>query len=522
MATATLVLSNPLCFLLSKYDKLPVKTLKSALLDFYDPAVISNAKKQLVLDMKNIILAEKPPNVPDRRGGESRSINEIDDMFVLVTFLDEKKLLNGLPVYVADSPDNMPSMRLYEGDLKILMSLLEKMSDKLTSHGSAIAAIVNDLHNLQSKSVPSVNTANVQRPSMYQGVINNTASTQSPHTVNDVRPGRSGRSTVGNPNLGKPYLAGDHNKPTGVEKPIDSWANRVAAASTPHHSRIRYSRPTLSTATDDDHSDNPFIEQQSRKQRRSNKRKLDSSVSPTKTDQQQISKATDLAQHRGRSAVYGRSSNVGAGLAAANKLIPKGVYCIDNIDVSFDVEDIVQYVRSQGITVMSCFEAKPRFRRSDNYTNDRKAFRLCINNDHRNKLLDSSRWPDSVVVSDWFFKSQQSTRISRDNPLDKRPRPESPSHQPRSEQDSSSVQTTAEVPGYSPQPICSALLSGLPLGNSAYHPITGDVLGVSADVHQSLTESPTHTDDMEATIITQDSLETNVIVENLVTPNNTN
>jgi hypothetical protein len=412
--------------------------LKSALIDFYEPGIISNAKKQLVLDVKNITLAEKPPNVPERRVGESRSINEIDDMFVLVTFLDEKKLLNGLPIYVADNPDNMPSMRLYEGDLKILMSLLEKMSDKLTSHGSAMAAIVSDLHDLQSKPVSSLNSANVHRPSTYQGVINSSASIQSPRTVSDVR---SDRSTVGNPDLGNTYLAGDHNNHTGVDKPIPStsWAVKVAAASTPHHSRNQSSRPTLSTATDDDQSDNPFIEQQSRKHRRSNKRKLDSSVSPTKTDQQRLSKATDSAQHRRQPAVYGRSSNVGAGLAAANKLVPKGVFCIDNIDVSFNVEDIVQYVSSQGITVMSCFEAKPRFRRSDNYTNDRKAFRLCINNDQRNKLLDSSRWPDSVVVSEWFFKSQQSTRTSRDNLVDKRPRIGSPSQQRNSEQASSSL-----------------------------------------------------------------------------------
>ena len=50
-----------------------------------------------------------------------RTINEIDDIFVLIAFMDERNLLIGLPVYVADNPDNMPSMRLYEGDLRILM-----------------------------------------------------------------------------------------------------------------------------------------------------------------------------------------------------------------------------------------------------------------------------------------------------------------------------------------------------------------------------------------------------------------
>jgi len=35
---------------------------------------------------------------------------------------------------------------------------------------------------------------------------------------------------------------------------------------------------------------------------------------------------------------------------------------------------------------------------------NRKAFRLAINADHRNRLLDESAWPNSVLISDWYFK----------------------------------------------------------------------------------------------------------------------
>jgi len=227
---AALVLCNPLCFLLSKYDKLPSKVLKSALNDIYDPVAISNAKKQLLEDMKTANFMEKLPNVPERRGGEMRTVNEIDDIFVLITFMDERKLFDSLPVYVADNPDNMPSMRLFEGDLKILMSLLEKMNDKLSAHGSAIAAIVSDLHSLQSKHVSSVNTANVHRPSTYQGVNNDTGgSTLVAHAVNDVR--------TGNSEQGNPHLISIQNMSTGVNKSSTSWADKVAVASTPFHSR---------------------------------------------------------------------------------------------------------------------------------------------------------------------------------------------------------------------------------------------------------------------------------------------
>ena len=33
-----------------------------------------------------------------------------------------------------------------------------------------------------------------------------------------------------------------------------------------------------------------------------------------------------------------------------------------------------------------------------------KAFRLCIFEEDRKRLLDKTAWPDSIYVSDWFFK----------------------------------------------------------------------------------------------------------------------
>ena len=174
-----------------------------------------------------------------------RKINEIDDIFVLIAFMDERNLLIGLPVYVADNPDNMPSMRLYEGDLRILVSLLDKLNDKLTSHGSAIAAIVNDIHDLQSRPVSSVNLAHFNRSTSRQGVINNTGSTHSLHIPANVIPGTQ---MQGNPDKGNSQNCSDRSKPTGVTQP--NWADRVSAVSTPFHSHNQLS--ALSTETDGD------------------------------------------------------------------------------------------------------------------------------------------------------------------------------------------------------------------------------------------------------------------------------
>ena len=55
------------------------------------------------------------------------------------------------------------------------------------------------------------------------------------------------------------------------------------------------------------------------------------------------------------------------------------------------------------VNVLSCFPAEPRPRRDEKERiTDRRAFRLCIADCDRNRLLDASKWPDSVTVSEWY------------------------------------------------------------------------------------------------------------------------
>ena len=66
------------------------------------------------------------PHVPQRRDGDTRLTREIDDMFALLSRLDEHKHLGDLPRYVASGPDSMPSGRIYEGDLFVLLNMMKK------------------------------------------------------------------------------------------------------------------------------------------------------------------------------------------------------------------------------------------------------------------------------------------------------------------------------------------------------------------------------------------------------------
>jgi len=104
--------------------------------------------------------------------------------------------------------------------------------------------------------------------------------------------------------------------------------------------------------------------------------------------------------------MFGRAVNRDAKVAAARTIRKKAVYCLDNIKRSCSEGDIMSYVKKLSVEVFTCHEVKPRRRRGEETPKDHKAFRLCIAADDRARLLDSAAWPDSIIISEWFFKSQ--------------------------------------------------------------------------------------------------------------------
>ena len=106
--------------------------------------------------------------------------------------------------------------------------------------------------------------------------------------------------------------------------------------------------------------------------------------------------------------ITGKSSAPASNIWAARKVFKKAVFCIDNVHLACNEEDMRSYVTSQGIEVFSCFTTDPRRRRNETIEDvqDRKAFRLCINAADCERLLDPNTWPDSIRVSEWFFRNK--------------------------------------------------------------------------------------------------------------------
>ena len=60
---------------------------------------------RLLDDIRSLNSTIKLPHVPQRRDGDQRLVREVDDIILLLSRLDEHKLLDELPRYVSSSPD---------------------------------------------------------------------------------------------------------------------------------------------------------------------------------------------------------------------------------------------------------------------------------------------------------------------------------------------------------------------------------------------------------------------------------
>ena len=72
MADELLVLCDVLCFSVNKYQKTPVKLLKSCLADFFTAEVLSEAKKRLLADISALNSTVKFPHISQHRDGDGR------------------------------------------------------------------------------------------------------------------------------------------------------------------------------------------------------------------------------------------------------------------------------------------------------------------------------------------------------------------------------------------------------------------------------------------------------------------
>ena len=364
-------------------------------MDFYDVEVVSGAKFQLIEDidaLKSSSTTVKFPYVPRRRDDENRLSREIDDILSLFTFLDEHKLLNMLPRYVADNPDAMPPIRLYEGELNGIVSMIKRLAEKVDEYSLALSIVSRDLQLLQARCVDQAPTCmcdqQQRQPTDRTSVVSNKTTEQPP---------------AGN---------------------VPEWA---VLASTPYAHVNRFD--LLKSTDEDEHSDAPghgdsYTAVLSRRGRRRARQQSSTNQAAQqqqqeRQDRQQQQQPVQPARTRAR-VMFGKSVNSDVKIAAAKQMRKKAVFCIDNVSTDCSVEDIKSFVSGLSVQVLTCFEVRSRRRRGDDEDiSDRKAFRLCIYDEDHSRLLDDSVWPHSVAVSEWYFRPKTQERAQQEQQVDK-------------------------------------------------------------------------------------------------------
>ena len=322
----------------------------------------------------------------------------------------------------------MPSIRLFEGDLSYIMNRLEhiegRLDHRLSDISSAMAAIIGDirvinkgLHSVNNRQDwPALAASDTARPpltgnhtmqashcnAIYKQVADGNPTTDSLKT-NMSESSRKNCDTASNDSL------------SSIQMPIvGNWA----VASTPITKQLKQHRmkpvqsttSTESDANQESTDDHFFTRVHSKKKRRREKSQQEAVTKLYSAAEVGVSQS----QKRGP-LIVGKatpiSSSMPGGVKAAKRttevFINKKIFCIDNVDSSCSVEDIVNFVSAMSVQVLSCFPAKSRRRRTDvdGELPDRNAFRLCINSAHCERLLNEHQWPAYVCISEWFFKS---------------------------------------------------------------------------------------------------------------------
>lgn len=382
MASSELVLSEVLYFLTNKFGKSTAKTLKSTVLNFFDADEVSTAKNRLLQDVSAIVTDIKAPHIPGRRDGESRTTREIDDIFTLLTYIDENKFVDQLPKYVSANFDRRPATQLCEGDLKLLFTVVERLEEQLKSLGNQLSAISRDVHALQP-----ISTHSVVWPRVSAGLIQPT--TQPAATNNTVYAGGARPKTVPHTSVNGNSVS--ENQPCSQPAQLD-WAKESES---------------VAESTDDDIFSLPR-HQRRKKRRLENRSNERAAVSAADGSNNNVRRTTAnrpvIVVGKAKLAA---SSVLGVSVQAAKPIFPKkAVYYVDNVNVSVDADNMTSFVQNLGVSVVACNTVKPRRRRNEIDTSDRHAFHICIHAADKKKFLNPSVWPEYVCISDWRFKDK--------------------------------------------------------------------------------------------------------------------
>lgn len=370
-----IVVCEPLCYLVKKRGRYAQTDLKTLMFNFYTGEQIAAAKELLVESVSHLntepIKNAMRMRRDNREQKDAKIRNDLEDLLIILTYIDERKLSNLLPIFAAADPDLIPSARLGDGDMLTLFSKLEKLDERC-------ASMQTELENLRSISMRGVSsgapTGGAQNKGVWGTKLSNAAI-----PVSREAGGIGGSTTAGGVTAASNLTDTEQSSARDSEYDVDDEAE--------------------------------FVTQVSRSARRATKRLRASdspsslsyaaaaSQPPTSAAPPASSKMPTKPQQQRPKALIGQSTTCPM-KAAKNLNIPKAVFRIGNIDSCYNENNLREYIENLGVRVISIFD---RTSESNRYV-DNKSFRVCIFEADKAKLLCDNSWSVGISISKWVFK----------------------------------------------------------------------------------------------------------------------
>ena len=184
------VFSEVLCFIRNNFDKLTAGDIKPVLCSFYDFDDLDTAKECLKKAVQEALQASGDntplPRLPKRQG-DAKGKQTAEDLLKLFTVIDERKLGDVLPRFVAEDLSRIPFVNTDSVNVLAMAKKLENLEMRVNS----VERFLNSTCN-ETPSVPSV-------PS-YSGAVLSGSTTASYDGTDMAYDGYSGASNGTTPN----------------------------------------------------------------------------------------------------------------------------------------------------------------------------------------------------------------------------------------------------------------------------------------------------------------------------------
>jgi len=437
-----LVLNSLLCFVVSKYKIFDKKRILKSVLDKYTAEEITLAKKQLLNDTSLLKMDKPLARCPDRQGG-NKTASELEDIVNTVQTLDERKSLNVMPRYVTDNPASFPTIPLEAGDIAFLLTKMDKME-------ATMQALRSVVYTLSSSLRPAPSVAIDLHSGTQRDVRQTTMTAVQPplHTgpgIQLLQPPRHVGLPLTKPPGNQPGKPTGENSARSAAQPDQPERNRASAKRT-EPERDNYTSSAGSNYDNDDdgfevHESRSRKKQRTRSERQQQLQQAEYATASIAVSKQLIhggqqreipasSSSSSAARTDGAGGVRknsraplmvgrrisspnGNSSGSNALTITAARAF-KSVYCVDNVDMKYDVPALVSFVTRLNVRVLTCHEIKPRrtrWQRDHSITPDHRAFRVCINRADNERFLNEEKWPADITISRWYSKRAADTNV---------------------------------------------------------------------------------------------------------------